>query len=68
VHVDLDGLARRLPLGPAVGEVANQLGVDAHDRLPGGQMRACLLVGVAELAVAVWVLGASSVLGVRCSV
>ena len=55
------GSPGRLPLPAAVGEVADQLlllGVHADHRLPGGQMRLGLLVEVAELGIAVGVLGA----------
>jgi hypothetical protein len=47
VHPDPLGLTGRLPLGTAIGVPANQfllLGIDRHHRLPGGQVRAGLLV------------------------
>jgi hypothetical protein len=64
VDVDLLGLAGGLPLPAAVGEAADQLlflGVHAHHRLPGAQMRPSLLVEVAELGVPVGMLDASKV-------
>src|SRR5918995_666687 len=54
------GLARRLPLGATVGELANQLlllGVHADHRLPRRQIDLGLLVQVAELGVPVGMLG-----------
>jgi hypothetical protein len=55
------GLACWPPLPPAVGIPADQfllLGVDADDRLAGGQLLLGLLVDIAELGVPVGVLGA----------
>jgi hypothetical protein len=66
MDVDLVGLAGGLPLAAAVGEAADQLlllGVHAHHRLPGGQMRPSLLVEVAELGVAIGMPGALHGLG-----
>jgi hypothetical protein len=61
MHQYLDGLPAWLPLGAAIGVLADQLlllGVHAHDRLPVGQVRGRLLVEVAELRVPVGMLGA----------
>jgi hypothetical protein len=61
MDIDPFGLARRLPLGATVGELANQLlllGVHADHRLPSRQMDLGLLVQVAELGVPVRMLGA----------
>ena len=61
------GSPGRAPLAAAVLVLADQfllLGVHADHRLPGGQVRADLLVEVAELGVAVGVLAALDGLGV----
>jgi hypothetical protein len=61
MDVDLVGLAGGLPLPATVGEAPDQLlllGIHAHHRLPVREMGLGLLVEVAELGVAVGMLGA----------
>jgi hypothetical protein len=70
VHLSPHRVAFGLPLAALVGQVADDLlllGVDADHRLSVGEVLAGLLVEVAELAVAVGVLGALDLLGGACS-
>ena len=61
VHVDPLRLAARKPFPPTVFELADQLlllGVDADHRVAGGDVVAGLVVEIAELGVAIGMLGA----------
>ena len=69
VHVDPLRLAARMPFPPTVLEVADQLlllGVHADHRVAAADVVAGLVVEVAELGVAVGVLGALDVLALAC--